>query len=55
MVYGHPDEVEKHPFERDREAYQWWYYYKLNRHFKFVDRGDGEYELQPPYDGIIRR
>ena len=54
MVYGHPDEVEKYPFERDREAYQWWYYYKLNRHFKFVDRGDGEYELQPPYDGIIR-
>ncbi|MCK4427512.1 MAG: GWxTD domain-containing protein [candidate division Zixibacteria bacterium] len=55
IVYGHPDEVEKHPFERDLKAYQWWRYYKLNRHFLFVDRGDGEYELQPPYDGMIRR
>jgi GWxTD domain-containing protein len=55
MVYGHPDEVEKYPFERDVRAYQWWHYYKLNRHFLFMDRGDGEYELQPPYDGMIRR
>ena len=55
MVYGHPDEVEKHPFEREVRAYQWWHYYKPNRHFLFEDRGDGEYELQPPYDGRIRR
>jgi GWxTD domain-containing protein len=54
LIYGHPDEVEKHPFEREEKAYQWWHYYKLNRHFLFVDRGDGEYELQLPYDGIIR-
>ena len=51
MVYGHPDEVEKHPFDRDVRAFQRWYYYKENRVFLFVDRGDGEYELQPPYDG----
>jgi GWxTD domain-containing protein len=51
MVYGHPDEVEKHPFDRDVRAFQRWYYYKQNRMFLFVDRGDGEYELQPPYDG----
>ncbi len=64
IVYGHPDEVEKHPFERDLPAYQEWHYYKaqsltdsrnIHRVFLFVDRGDGEYELQPPYDGIIRR
>jgi GWxTD domain-containing protein len=55
MIYGHPDEVEKHPFEREEPAYQTWYYYKNGRVFKFVDRGDGEYELQPPYDGLIRR
>jgi GWxTD domain-containing protein len=54
IVYGHPDEVEKFPFERDEKAHQWWHYYKSNRHFLFVDRGDGEYELQPPYDGKIR-
>ncbi len=51
MVYGHPDEVEKHPFDREVRAFQRWYYYKENRVFLFVDRGDGEYELQPPYDG----
>jgi GWxTD domain-containing protein len=52
MIYGHPDDVEKHPFDRDKfKAFQRWYYYKENRIFLFVDRGDGEYELQPPYDG----
>jgi GWxTD domain-containing protein len=64
IIYGHPDEVEKHPFDIDVRAYQKWYYYgsgttrdayKGQREFLFVDRGDGEYELQPPYDGIIRR
>lgn len=55
IIYGHPDEVEKYPFEREEKAYQWWHYYKSDRHFLFVDRGDGEYELQPPYDGKIRR
>ena len=51
MIYGHPDEVEKHPFDRDVRAFQRWHYYKENRKFLFIDRGDGEYELQPPYDG----
>ncbi|UCB52657.1 MAG: GWxTD domain-containing protein [Candidatus Zixiibacteriota bacterium] len=51
MIYGHPDDVEKHPFDREVRAFQRWYYYKQNRVFLFMDRGDGEYELQPPYDG----
>ncbi|MGB7062644.1 MAG: GWxTD domain-containing protein [Candidatus Zixiibacteriota bacterium] len=51
MIYGHPDDVEKHPFDRDVRAFQKWHYYKENRIFLFIDRGDGEYELQPPYDG----
>jgi GWxTD domain-containing protein len=51
MIYGHPDEVDKHPFDRDAPAYQVWYYYQKNLKFLFIDRGDGEYELQPPYDG----
>jgi len=55
MIYGHPDEVEKHPFDRDVRAFQRWYYYNENRVFLFMDRGDGEYELQTPYDGKIRR
>jgi GWxTD domain-containing protein len=51
MTYGHPDDVEKHPFDRDVRAFQRWHYYKESRIFLFIDRGDGEYELQPPYDG----
>lgn len=54
MIYGHPDEVDKHPFDRDAPAYQRWYYYQKNLVFLFIDRGDGEYELQPPYDGKYR-
>jgi len=55
MVYGPPDDVERHPFDRESQAFQKWYYYKSNRVFLFMDRGDGEYLLQPPYDGVIRR
>jgi GWxTD domain-containing protein len=51
MIYGHPDEIDKHPFDREQLAYQIWYYYNKNLVFRFNDRGDGEYELQPPYDG----
>ena len=63
IIYGHPDEVEKHPFDQDVRTYQRWHYYKaqsymdrrnVSRVFLFVDRGDGEYELQPPFDGINR-
>ena len=55
MVYGPPDDVERHPFDRESQAFQKWYYYKNNRVFLFMDRGDGEYLLQPPYDGVNRK
>ena len=55
MVYGPPDDTDKHPFDRESQAFQKWYYYRNNREFLFLDRGDGEYLLQPPYDGIIRK
>jgi GWxTD domain-containing protein len=63
IIHGHPDEVEKHPFDQANRTFQKWHYYKatsymdsrnVERVFLFVDRGDGEYELQPPYDGIDR-
>lgn len=53
--YGEPDEIERHPFERGQKPYQVWFYYAQRREFLFVDlRGNGEYELQYPYDGLIR-
>lgn len=55
VTYGEPDEVDDHPFELSTKPYQVWYYYRLTppRKFLFVDEwGDGNYELQPPYNGL---
>ncbi len=55
VKYGEPDEIERHPFERESKPYQLWYYYAQRRRFLFVDaNGNGEYALQYPYDGIVR-
>jgi len=59
MVYirfCEPDEVERHPFDSNNNYYNspWhvWYYYAAARRFVFADpRGNGDYELQYPYDG----
>jgi GWxTD domain-containing protein len=55
IAYGEPEEVEDFPFELATKPYQIWHYYRTipARSFLFVDEwGDGNYELQPPYDGI---
>jgi GWxTD domain-containing protein len=55
ITYGEPDEVEDYPFELSTKPYQIWLYYRLSppRKFVFIDEwGDGNYELQPPYNGI---
>ncbi len=55
ITYGEPDEVEDFPFELGSKPYQVWTYLRLSpqRQFLFVDEwGDGNYELQPPYNGI---
>jgi len=55
ISYGEPDEVDDHPFELATKPYQVWNYYRSNpvRSFYFVDEwGDGDYELQPPGDGV---
>jgi len=55
ITYGPPDELEDYPFELSSKPYQIWLYYRLNpaRRFLFIDEwGDGNYKLQPPYDGL---
>ncbi|MEO0262412.1 MAG: GWxTD domain-containing protein [candidate division WOR-3 bacterium] len=48
ILYGEPDEIERHPFEIDTYPYEIWYYYNKRLKFVFVDRkGTGEYELVP--------
>lgn len=58
MVYiknGEPDQIERRPFEMGSKPSQIWYYYTQRRTFVFVDtRGDGDYQLQYPYDGDWR-
>lgn len=52
IIYGEPDQVERHPFEMSTKPFQIWYYYSLSRTFEFMDEnGTGEYILQFPYDG----
>ena len=47
VLYGAPDQIESRPFELDTPAYEVWYYYQMNREFRFVDRfGAGQYVLQ---------
>jgi GWxTD domain-containing protein len=55
IKYGEPDQIERHPFEMGDKPSQIWYYYTQRRTFVFVDtRGDGDYQLQYPYDGDWR-
>jgi hypothetical protein len=56
ITFGPADEIERHPFDTNAKPYQIWYYYNEKLRFLFVDyNGYGEYELQYPYDGDIRR
>lgn len=54
IMYGEPDELDDFPFELSTKPYQIWYYNRIMpvRRFLFIDEwGDGNYELQPPYNG----
>ncbi|MCK4857572.1 MAG: GWxTD domain-containing protein [candidate division Zixibacteria bacterium] len=56
IKYGEPDQIDRHPFELGRKPFQIWYYYAQRRTFVFEDNhGDGDYQLQYPYDGDWRR
>ena len=47
MIYGRPDDIEKHPFEIDQPSSEWWFYYSSGLKFLFVDEHNlGKYELK---------
>jgi GWxTD domain-containing protein len=55
IKYGEPDQVERYPFELGSKPYEIWYYYAQDRKFVFEDtKGNGDYQLQYPYDGRYR-
>ncbi|MFA4839607.1 MAG: GWxTD domain-containing protein [Candidatus Neomarinimicrobiota bacterium] len=50
ILFGPPNDIERHPFEIQTKPYEIWYYYEINRSFVFVDEsGFGEYRLISPY------
>ncbi len=49
VVFGPPNNIDRHPFDIDSKPYEIWTYYNLNRTFVFVDyNGFGDYRLQNP-------
>ena len=49
IIYGPPDDIERHPFELDSKPYQIWYYYEQHWRFVFVDMNMfGDYRLVTP-------
>ncbi|MCI0449326.1 MAG: GWxTD domain-containing protein [Chlorobi bacterium] len=49
IIFGQPDNIDRHPYEMDTKPYEIWDYYNLNRQFLFVDNsGFGDYRLVTP-------
>jgi len=49
ILFGPPENIERHPFDANDKPYEIWYYYNLSREFVFVDHsGFGDYQLTYP-------
>ena len=49
VLFGVPDNVERHPFEVNSKPYEIWYYNEKSKVFYFVDEtGFGDYRLMNP-------
>jgi GWxTD domain-containing protein len=56
IIFGAPNNVDRHPFEVDSKPYEIWAYYELNYSIVFVDEtGFGDYRLQTPIWEIWQR
>lgn len=56
IIFGAPNNVDRHPFEVDSKPYEIWAYYELNYSIIFVDEtGFGDYRLQTPIWEIWQR
>lgn len=56
IIFGAPNNVDRHPFDIDSKPYEIWYYYELNRQFVFVDQtGFGDYQLTTPIWDVWQR
>ncbi|MBA7483939.1 hypothetical protein ES707_19456 [subsurface metagenome] len=49
VIYGPPDEIDRHPFDVNQKPYQVWFYYNKGWRFVFVDANMlGDYRLVTP-------
>lgn len=54
ILFGPPNDIERHPFEIQTKPYEIWYYYEINRTFVFMDEtGFGDYRLISPYYDML--
>ena len=56
ILFGSPNNVERHPFDIDSKPYEVWSYYDYNRSLVFVDEsGFGDYRLLTPIWDMLQR
>ncbi|MEW5798018.1 MAG: GWxTD domain-containing protein [Bacteroidota bacterium] len=56
ILFGSPNNVERHPFDIDSKPYEVWSYYDYNRSIVFVDEtGFGDYRLLTPIWDMLQR
>jgi len=56
IIFGAPNNVDRHPFDIDAKPYEIWSYYDLNQNFVFVDQtGFGDYRLTTPIWDVWQR
>lgn len=49
VIFGLPNNIERHPYEMGTKPYEIWDYYDINRQFVFIDdSGFGDYRLVTP-------
>jgi len=56
VIFGPPNNVDRHPYDMDAKPYEIWSYYDMNHQFIFVDQtGFGDYKLLTPIWEVWRR
>jgi len=49
IIFGEPNNIERHPYDMDAKPYEIWDYYNDNKQFVFIDNtGFGDYRLVSP-------
>ena len=50
ILFGFPDEVKRYSDYSNQKAFEIWYYFTVNKTFRFVDtNGFGDYQLESPH------